>query len=132
MTRPPVRPVDEQRMPSAGDVGAAGHKGRGHLFGAPAIAGAIAFSALAVVGDGHPDLVRSGAGSVAVAGAQTAVARVPDGEPDCAMTVRRADAPGPGERSIAGAECAHLAIDNLHYVVPYVPRAIDRGPPRHI
>ncbi|WP_247609714.1 hypothetical protein [Nocardia veterana] len=59
-------------------------------------------------------------------------AQVPDATPECSMTMNAGGAPSPNVQSVAERGCAHLAIDNLRYVVPTVPGITDAGPPMHI
>ncbi|PPJ36695.1 hypothetical protein C5E45_17850 [Nocardia nova] len=60
------------------------------------------------------------------------VSRAPEPSPACSVTPNAVERPGPGMRTVADHPCAHLAVDNLHYVVPTVSGAFDSGPPIHI
>ncbi|WP_245716655.1 hypothetical protein [Nocardia mikamii] len=60
------------------------------------------------------------------------VSRAPEASPACSVTPNAVERPGPGMRTVADHPCAHLAVDNLHYVVPTVPGTFDSGPPIHI
>ncbi|MGW0054486.1 hypothetical protein [Nocardia nova] len=60
------------------------------------------------------------------------VSRAPEPSPACSVTPNAVERPGPGMRTVADHPCAHLAVDNLHYVVPTFPGVFDSGPPIHI
>ncbi len=143
-TRPPDLPVDEQRTtvpgrngePSAGgNSGEGEHKGKGwnkltdNLFGAPAIAGAVTLAAIGVYVDGSADL--TGASVVTATHAVAPDAQVSDGTPQCAMT-SNTGMPDRFAQPVSQPGCARLTIDDLRYLVPDVPGAIDSGPPMHI
>ncbi|AHH15793.1 hypothetical protein NONO_c09860 [Nocardia nova SH22a] len=143
-TRPPDRPVDEQRTtvlgrpgePSAGTHGEDENKGKGwgrlkdNLFGAPAIAGAVALAAIGVYAEASDGLGDAGtAPVVTVARAVAPDTQASDDAPQCAMTANTGWS-GPAAQPASG--CARLTIDDLRYLVPDVPGAIDSGPPVHI
>ncbi|WP_228816291.1 hypothetical protein [Nocardia transvalensis] len=59
-------------------------------------------------------------------------ARIAPTTPQCSLTPYTTS-PGQGPQSISDrADCPRLGIDNLHYVLPTLPDAIDPGPPMHI
>ncbi|MEV5649056.1 hypothetical protein AB0L57_12465 [Nocardia sp. NPDC052254] len=140
-TRPPDLPVDEQRTtvlgrPGAPSAGESEHKGWGklkdNLFGAPAIAGVVALAAIGAYADGNADLTGPGtAPVVTVARAATPDTQVSDGASQCAMTANTG-MPVRSAQPVSQHGCARLTIDDLRYLVPDVPGAIDSGPPMHI
>ncbi|MGQ4597309.1 hypothetical protein [Nocardia sp. R6R-6] len=119
------------------------NKMKGNLFGADAVAGAVALAVLALVcGAGQIEPAARAAGLDVGSVTLDEVAAADEAEPmACSLTPYAINQPKPGISTVRGdrfeqpggvADCAPPGIDTLRYQVPGPPGAIDPGPPMAI